>query len=146
MHQHVHVCPPSLNIYRRQFEFCPQLSIVHFLFLLYPQIIEISATGSDKARCNLLTADVNYADLNDSADQDDFLHVHPLHQHTRPLLLAFLLVVIDNRRTGGENITTLSSEILDTVQPTWQRHRRLPLMILSSSVARKSSMVLCIIL
>jgi hypothetical protein len=115
-HQQTPVHAPSLNIYRHRFEFHPQLSTVPFLFLLYPQIIEISAAGANKARCDLLTADVNYTDLDDSDSQDDFLLSHPLHQHlfsrrTRPLLSAFLLVAMDNRRTGGVNITTLSSTI-----------------------------------
>jgi hypothetical protein len=118
--QHVTFCAPSLNIYWSRFEFCPQLSIVPFLFLLYPQITEISTAGADKARCDLLTVDVNYASLNDIAGQDDFLPVHPLHRHlfsrlTRPLHSAFLLIAMDNRRTMGVNITTLPSEILEIV-------------------------------
>jgi hypothetical protein len=119
-HQQMIVRAPPLNIYRCWFKFCPQLPIVPFLFLLYPQITEISAARAGKARCDLLTADINNANLNDSADQDDFLLVHPLHHHlfsqlTRPLLSAFLLVSMDNRRTRRVNITTLPSEILETV-------------------------------
>jgi hypothetical protein len=72
---------PSLNIYRRWFKFHPQLSIVPFLFLLYMQITDFSTAGADKARHDLLTADVNYADLDHSADQDNFLLMHPLHRH-----------------------------------------------------------------
>jgi hypothetical protein len=94
----VTVRAPSLNIYRRRFEFHPQISTVPFLFLLNPQIAEISTAGADQARRDLLTTDVNYADLNDNAGQDDFLLVHPLH-----------------RRTSGVNITTMPSEILDIV-------------------------------
>jgi hypothetical protein len=114
----VTVHAPSLNIYQRRFEFCPQISIVPFLFLLNHRIIEISTAGVDKARHDLLTADVNYANLDDSADQDEFLLVHPLHQHlftwhTRPLHSAFLLIAMDIRRTRGVNITTLPSEILE---------------------------------
>jgi hypothetical protein len=60
-------------MYRHQFEFCPQISIVPFLFLLNPQIVEISTVGANKVRRDLLTAEVNYADLDDSAGQDDFL-------------------------------------------------------------------------
>jgi hypothetical protein len=116
-HQHATVRARSLNIYRRQFEFRPQLSIVPFLFLLYLQITEITAAGADKARRDLLTADVNYANLDDSVGKDDFLLVHPLHHHlfsqlTHPLLSAFLLIAMDNRRTRRVNITTLPSEIL----------------------------------
>jgi hypothetical protein len=96
--KHATVRAPSLNIYRRRFEFHPQISTVPFLFLLNPQIAEISTAGADQARRDLLTIDVNYADLNDNADQDDFLLVHPLH-----------------RRTSGVNITTMPSEILDIV-------------------------------
>jgi hypothetical protein len=103
---------PSLNIYQRRFKIRPQISTVLFLFLINPQITEISTAGADKVRRDLLTADVNYADLGDSAGQDDFLLVHPIHQHlfsrhTRPLHSAFLLIAVDNRRTRGVNITTL---------------------------------------
>jgi hypothetical protein len=117
MNQQAIVRAPSLNIYWRRFEFRPQLSTVPFLFLLYLQIVEISTAGDDKARRNLLTTDVNYTDLEDSADLDDFLHMHPLHRHlfsrlTCPLYWAFLLIAIDNRRTRGVSITTLPSEIL----------------------------------
>jgi hypothetical protein len=95
MHQHVVVRAPSLNIYQCQFEFCPQLSTVPFLFLRNLQIAETSATVADKARHDLLTADVNYANLDDRASQDNFLLAHPLHRHllsrlTRSLLSAFL--------------------------------------------------------
>jgi hypothetical protein len=111
---------PSLNIYRRRFEFHPQISIVPFLFLLNPQITEISTAGADKAKRDLLTADVIYADLDDSVDQDDFLLTHPLHrhlfsQHTHLLHSAFLLIAMDIRRTRGVNITTLPSEIIKIV-------------------------------
>jgi hypothetical protein len=103
---------PSLNIYQRRFEIHPQISTVLFLFLINPQITEISTAGADKVRRDLLTADVNYVDLGDSAGQDDFLLAHPIHQHlfsrhTRPLHSAFLLIAVDNRRTKGVNITTL---------------------------------------
>jgi hypothetical protein len=109
---------PSLNIYQRQFEICPQISNVPFLFLLNHQITEISTGKADKARRDLLTADINYSNLDDNACQDDFLLAHPLHQHlfsrhTRPLHSAFLLIAMDNRRTKGVNITTLPSEILE---------------------------------
>jgi hypothetical protein len=95
MQQEAHVHAPSLNIYRHRFEFCPQLSTVPFLFLLNPQITETSTVGANKVRRNLLTADVNYADLDDDADQDNFLLAHPLHWHlfsrlTHPLLSTFL--------------------------------------------------------
>jgi hypothetical protein len=73
------VCAPSLNIYRRWFVFHPQLSTIPFLFLLYPQIIEISTARADKVRRDLLTIDVNYTNLDDNAGQDDFLLMHPLH-------------------------------------------------------------------
>jgi hypothetical protein len=112
--KHATIRAPSLNINWRGFKFHPQLSTVPFLFLLYPQIIEISIVGDDKARRDLLTVDINYADLDDSAGRDDFLLTHPLHrhlfsQHTRPLHSAFLLFAMDNRRTRGVNITTLPS-------------------------------------
>jgi hypothetical protein len=118
MNKQATVRAPSLNIYRRRFEFHPQISNVPFLFLLNPQIVENSIVEADKARRDLLTADVNYADLDGRAAQDDFLLAHPLHQHlfsqhTRPLHSAFLLIAMDNRRTRGVNITTLPSEILE---------------------------------
>jgi hypothetical protein len=118
VHQPTPVRVSSLNIYRRRFEFSPQLSYFPFLFLLYPQIIETSIAGADEAMHDLLTIDVNYVDLNDSAGQDDFLLTHPLHRHlfsqlTHPLLSAFLLVTMDNRRTRGVNMTTLPLEILE---------------------------------
>jgi hypothetical protein len=111
---------PSLNIYQCRFEFHPQISIVPFLFLLNPQIAEISTTGADKARRDLLTTDINYDDLDDSAGQDDFLLTHPMHRHlfsrhTCPLHSTFLLIAMDNRRTRGVNVTTLPSEILEIV-------------------------------
>jgi hypothetical protein len=110
---------PSLNIYWRWFELRHQLSIVPFLFL-NPQIVETSIAGADKVRRNLLTIDVNYIDLDDSVDQDDFLLTHPLHQHlfsrlTHPLLSTFLRVAMDNQMTRGVNNTTLPSEILETI-------------------------------
>jgi hypothetical protein len=119
----VTVRAPSLNIYRRQFKFHPQISIVPFLFLLNHQITEISSARADKVRCDLLTADANYtdhADLDDSTGQDDFLLALPLHrhlfsQHTRPVHSAYLLIAMDNRRSCGVNITTLSLEILEIV-------------------------------
>jgi hypothetical protein len=100
-HQHTPARAPSLNIYRCRFEFHPQLSTFAFLFVFHPQIAETSTVGADEARRDLLTADVNYADLDDYVGQDDFLLEHPLHRHlfsqlTHPLLLAFLLVGIDN--------------------------------------------------
>jgi hypothetical protein len=118
MNKQAIVQAPSLNIYRYWFEFHPQISTVAFLFLFNPQITEISTVGVDKARRDLLTTEVNYADLDDSAGQDDFLLAHPLHrhlfsQHTRPLHSAFLLIAMDNRRTRGVNITTLLSEIIE---------------------------------
>jgi hypothetical protein len=99
--QQVTVRAPSLNIYWRWFEFRPKLSTVPFLFLLYPQITKISTVGADKERHNLLTADVNYADLDNITNQDDLLLTHPLHRHlfsrlTHPLHSAFLLITIDN--------------------------------------------------
>jgi hypothetical protein len=111
---------PSLNIYWCWYELHPQLPTVPFLFLLYPQITEISTAGAKKLRRDLLIADINYTDHNDSVGQDDFLLVHPLHRHlfsrfTHPPLSAFLLLVMDNRRTGRVNITTLPLEILETV-------------------------------
>jgi hypothetical protein len=111
---------PSLNIYQHWFEFHPQLFIIPFLFLLYPQIAEISTVEADKARHDLLTVGINYTDLDNSASQDNFLLAHPLHRHlfsrhTRPLHSAFLLIAMDNRRTRGVNITTLLSEILEIV-------------------------------
>jgi hypothetical protein len=120
MNKYAIVRTPSLNIYRDQFEIHPQISIVPFIFLLNPQIVEISTTGADKVRRDLLTADVNYVDLDDSVGQDDFLLAHPLHRHlfsrhTCPLHSAFLLISMDNRRTRRVNITTLSSEILEIV-------------------------------
>jgi hypothetical protein len=120
VHQPTPVRASSLNIYRRRFEFSPQLSHFPFLFLLYPQIIETSIAGADEAMHDLLTTDVNYVHLNDSAGQDDFLLTHPLHRHlfsrlTHPLLSAFLLVTMDNRRTRGVNMTTLPLEILEIV-------------------------------
>jgi hypothetical protein len=119
-HQQALLRAPSLNIYQCQFEFHSQLSTVPFLFLLYPQITEIPAAGADKARRYLLTANVNYTDLDDTAGQDDFLLAHPQHWHlfsrcTHPLLSTFLLVAMDNQRTEGVNITTLLSEILGTM-------------------------------
>jgi hypothetical protein len=118
MNQQVTVHAPSLNIYRCWFGFHPQLSIVPFLFLLYPQIAEISTAGADKARHDLLTINVNYADLDDSAGQDNLLLTHPLHRHlvsqlTCPLHLAFLLIAMDNQRTRGVNITTLPLETVE---------------------------------
>jgi hypothetical protein len=120
-HQQTHVHAPSLNIYRHRFEFHPQLSTIPFLFPLFSQIVEINAARDDKARCDLLTVNVNYTHLDNSASQDDFVLMHPLHRHpssrlTRPLLSSFLLVAIDNRRTGGVNITTLPLEILETME------------------------------
>jgi hypothetical protein len=114
MNQHATIRAPSLNIYPCWFEFYPQLSTVPFLFLLYPQITEISTLGASKVRCDLLTADINYA------DQDDLLLMHPMHRHlfsrlTCPLHSAFLRIAMDNRRTRGVNITTLPSEILEIV-------------------------------
>jgi hypothetical protein len=105
MNQHVTVHAPYLNICRRRFEFHPQLSTIPFLFLLYPEITEISTAVADNVRCDLLTTDVNYANLDDSADQDDLLLAHPLHRHllsrlTHPLHSAFLLIAMDNRRTS----------------------------------------------
>jgi hypothetical protein len=44
MHQLVCVREPSLNIYRRQFHFHPQLCTFPFLFLQHPQIAKTSAT------------------------------------------------------------------------------------------------------
>jgi hypothetical protein len=119
-YQQAHVSAPSLNIYWRRFEFRPQIYTFPFLFLLHPQITETSTVGADKARCNLLTADVNNAHLDECTGQDGFLLTNPLHQHllsrlTCPLLLAFLLVNMDNRRSRGVNITTLPSEILETM-------------------------------
>jgi hypothetical protein len=110
--KHATVGAPSLNIYRRRFEFHPQLSTIPFLFLLYPQIAEISTVGADDARHNLLTTDVNYVDLDDSTDQDDFLLVHLLHRHlfsrhTHPLHSTFLLIDMDDLRTRGVSMTTL---------------------------------------
>jgi hypothetical protein len=118
MNKQVTVCVPSLNIYLCRFEFHPQHSTVPFLFVLYPQITEISTAGANKARRDLLTTDVSYVDLDDSAGQEEFLLAHPLHRHlfswhTRPLHLAFLLIAMDNRRTRGVNITTLPLEILE---------------------------------
>jgi hypothetical protein len=118
MDKQADVRTPSLNINRRLFEFHPKLSNIPFLFLLYPQIAEISTAGANKARQELLTADVNYVDQDKSADQDDFILVHPLHRHlfsrhTCPLHSAFLLIAMDNRRTRGVSITTLPSEILE---------------------------------
>jgi hypothetical protein len=105
-------------IYQHRFKFRPQLSTFPFLFLLHPQIIGTFTAWADKTRRDLLTADVNYADLDDYAGQDNFLLAHPLHRHlfsrlTRPLLLAFLLVGMDNQRTRGVNITTFLSDILE---------------------------------
>jgi hypothetical protein len=118
MNKQATICSPSLNIYRRWFKFRPEICTVPFLFLLNLQIAEISTIGADKARCDLLTANVNYVDLDDSAGQDDFLLVHPLHwhlfsRHTRPLHSAFLLIAMDNQSTKGVNITTLPLEILE---------------------------------
>jgi hypothetical protein len=118
MNKQATIGAPSLNIYQRRFEFHPQLSAIPFLFLLYPQIAEISTVGADEARRNLLTADINYADLDDSTGQDDFLLVHLLHRHlfsrhTRPLHSAFLLIDMDDLRTRGVSMTTLVSEILE---------------------------------
>jgi hypothetical protein len=117
--KHTTVHAPSLNIYWRRFEFHSQISIVPFLFLLDPKIAEISTDGADKVRRDLLTAEVNYADLDDSASQDDFLLAHPLHRHllswhTCPLHSAFLLIAMD-KRTRGVNIITLLSDILEIV-------------------------------
>jgi hypothetical protein len=71
-------------------------------------------------RQDLLNADVGYALLDECTGHDDFLLMNPLHRHlfsqvTCHLLSASLLVGMDNRRTRGVNITTLSSEILDIV-------------------------------
>jgi hypothetical protein len=71
-HQHATILAPSLNIYKCRFKFRPQLSTIPFLFLLYPKITEISTARADKARHGLLTADVNYANLDDNVSQDDF--------------------------------------------------------------------------
>jgi hypothetical protein len=119
-HQHEIVHAPSLNIYWRQFEFHPQLSTIPFLFLLYLQIVEINVVVIDSPRRDLFTADVNYADLDDSANQDDFLLAYPLHRHlfswlTHPVLSAFLLIAMGNWRSERVNITTLPSEILETM-------------------------------
>jgi hypothetical protein len=88
VHQPTPVRASSLNIYQRRFEFSPQLSHFPFLFLLYPQIIETSITGADEAMHDLLTTDVNYVDLNDSASQDDFLLTYPLQSPTSSSLLS----------------------------------------------------------
>jgi hypothetical protein len=115
--KHAIVRAPSLNIYRYQFQFHPQISTVTFLFLLNPQIAEISTAGVDKVRRDLLIANINYVNLDDNVNQDNFLLTYPLHQHlfsrhTCPLHSVFLLISMDNRRTRGVNITTLPSEIL----------------------------------
>jgi hypothetical protein len=106
MHQQAPVCDPSLNIYRRRFDFHPKLSTFPFLFLLHPQLKETSAAGADEAKCDLLTTDVNYASIDECADQDDFLLALPLHRHlfsrlTCPLLSA-LLLVRDPRDRGSQ--------------------------------------------
>jgi hypothetical protein len=90
MHEHAPVHDPSLNIFQCRFDFHPQLSTFPFLFL-HPQITETSTAGADEARRDLLTADVNYADIDECVGQDNFLLAHPLHQHlfsrlTHPLL------------------------------------------------------------
>jgi hypothetical protein len=70
--------PLCLNIYQRRFDFHPQLSTFAFLFLLHLQIAETSTTGVDKARRDLLNADVNYTNLDEYAIQDNFLLAHLL--------------------------------------------------------------------
>jgi hypothetical protein len=80
-HQQALVRAPSLNIYRRWFEFRPQIYTFPFLFLLHPQITETSATGDDEERCGLLTTDVNYTHLDECINQDDVLLMNPLHRH-----------------------------------------------------------------
>jgi hypothetical protein len=79
----------------RRFEFHSQVSTIPFLFLLKSQITKTSAAEADKARCNLLTTDITYVELDDNTGQDDFLLAYPLHPHlfswlTHPLLSAFL--------------------------------------------------------
>jgi hypothetical protein len=85
---------------------------------MHPQLVETFIAGVDEARHDLLTTDVNYANIDECVGQDDFLLVHPLHRQlfprlTRPLLSTLLLVAMENPRTRGVNITNLPSEILE---------------------------------
>jgi hypothetical protein len=95
-HGSIGVCSYSIYKYLpTRFEFRPQLTTVTFLFLLNPQIAETSAAAGDNERHDLLTTDINYTNLDDSTDQDDFFLMHPMDRHlfsrlTCPLLSAFL--------------------------------------------------------
>jgi hypothetical protein len=83
-HEQTLVHDQSLNIYQRQFDFHPELSTSPFVFFLHPQNVETSVAGADEARRDLLTTNVNYADIDECTSQDDLLLTHPLHRHLFP--------------------------------------------------------------
>jgi hypothetical protein len=119
MHQQSSISTPPINIYRPVPVRVPSPTL-HISSPLSPPSPnrKILRRRRWRSESKLLNIDVSYAHLDKCVDQEDFLLVNPLHRYlfsqlTCHLLSVSLLVGMDNRRTRGVNITTLSSEILN---------------------------------